>query len=354
MAKFVLKNIIIIFILAALTGCSFLGLRIGGENKKITDLGDKENTGGILKSINKGETFKFKNQITAKESINRLDAKALLFDPQDTLTLYLLSKNKGLWVTYNGAESWEILLNELINAVALDYQKRGLIYAAKDAVLLKTEDGGSRWETIFIETLGNAITALTNDPQDSNHLLAAAQNGLIFETMDQGESWRLLANLKVKTLRHIIINPQNPAEIYAATAAEGIFKSQDKGRNWSPLLNLEKFLGSYQYGQLKLNPANPTHLYLACKYGILKSEDSGEHWQPLSLLTPRGQTKILTVGFNPSDEKIMYYATKDSFFRSSDSGATWSFSSLPTNRQPIEILVDDFDANVVYVGVSNQ
>ncbi|MEK9166043.1 MAG: YCF48-related protein [Patescibacteria group bacterium] len=353
MAKFVLKNIIIIFILTALTGCSFLGLRIGGENKKLANLGDKENIGGILKSINKGETFKFKNQITAKESLNRLDIKALFFDPQDTLTLYLLSKNKGLWVTYNGGENWEILLNELINAVALDHQKRGLIYAAKDTVLLKTEDGGSSWETIFIETLGNAITALTCDPQDSNHLLAASQNGLIFETVDQGESWRLLANLKVKVLRHIIINPQNSAEIYAATSTEGVFKSQDKGRNWSPLSNLEKFPGSYEYGQLKINPANPAHLYLACKYGILKSEDSGEHWQPLSLLTPRGQTKILTVGFNYFNERMIYYATKDSFFRSSDGGLTWSFSSLPTSRYPIEILVDNFDTNVVYIAVSN-
>lgn len=353
MAKLILQSIIIAFILTALTGCGFLGLRIGEENKKIADFTNKENMGGVLKSTNKGETFRFKNKITAKESINRLDVKALLFDPQDTLTLYLLSKNKGLWVTYNGAENWEILLNELINAVALDPQKRGVIYVAKDAALLKTEDGGSSWETVFIATGGNTITALTTDPQNSIRLLAAAENGLIFETVDQGESWRLLANLKVKALRHIVINPQNSAEVYAATSQEGIFKSKDKGSSWFPLADLKKFPGADVYGQLKLNPTNPAHLYLASKYGILRSEDSGENWTAVSLLTPRGQTKILALGFNPFDEKALYYVTKDSFFRSDDGGGTWSFSSLPTTRYPVEILVDDFDANVVYVGVSN-
>jgi photosystem II stability/assembly factor-like uncharacterized protein len=354
MAKSFFKNLILyVIIIFIFTGCSFLGLRIGKEGRKIPLPSNKKNLGAVFKSTNKGETFKLKAKVTDKKSIDKINVKSLQFDPRDSLTLYLLSKKQGLWVSYNGAESWEQLLNQLIETVALDNEERGVIYAAKNTTIFKSEDGGSSWGTIFIETSGQEIKFITVDPSNSKRILAATKDGSIFESKDQGQSWHRLNKLKIKTLKTIVINPKNPEEMYVTTSSEGVFKTIDAGAQWGKIAFLERFPGSGEVGQLKLNPYQPSHLYLASKYGILKSEDSGKTWEKISLLTPRNKTKILTLGFNLFNEKELYYGTKDSVFRSSDGGKNWTFSTLPTSRGPIEILVDDFDTNIVYVGVSN-
>jgi len=351
MAKFIIKNLINAILLLSLSGCSFLGIKFGKNPDNIQKI-EKKDLGGIFKSVDKGKTFTHKVKIVDKNFLNKINVKKICFDPQETLTLYMLTWQNGLWVSYNGAESWEKLLEPPIQAFALDTQRRGIIYAIKEKNIIISKDGGSSWESVFLEISEHKINTLSIDPQNSDRILATTKSGLIFESLDQGTSWKMLKKMRLQTLKDIIINPRNSQEMYLTTVSEGIFKSNDSGDTWKQI-NLKRFYAAEDYGQLKINPILPSHVYLASRYGLLKSVNSGKKWTPIKLLTPYGSKKILSLGFNPFNEQELYYATENLFFKSEDGGKTWTSASLPSKRLVKNILIDNFDPNIIYIGVSN-
>ena len=343
---------IILLVAAGLSGCTFLGFRVGPSGGSGTR--GEQGRGSIFKSINKGDTFAEKIKINEKRTLSGITVAQLQFDPQDSLTLYLLARKKGLWVSYNGAETWERLIIAPIDAFALDPTKRGVIYTAQKEQIFKSAGGGSVWTKIFSENSCNPITALAVNPSASSHLYAATKNGIVFESNDQGASWRVLKKLKARTVNGIIINPKNAREMYLTTRLEGIFKSTDYGANWGILLGLKTFKGSENLGAFKLNPQNPAHLFAGTMRGFFISKDGGGTWTALKLLTGTQSTKITAVGFNPFNERELYYAVENALYKTIDSGGSWSILELPAARPAVEILVDDFDTNIMYIGVGSE
>lgn len=340
-------------LLVLLSGCTVLGFRIGESNNQTIN-GVKQNA-SIFKSIDKGETFKEKIKINEKRVLpTNIDIIDLQFDPQDSLTIYMLARRKGLWVSYNGAETWERLIMNPINAFALSPKKRGLIYTAQKEKIFRSNDGGSEWTEIFSESSKNLITALAVSPSSQNTVYAATKNGIIYESNDQGGSWTVLKKLKARTLNGLFINPKNSHELYITTGLEGVFKSLDNGRNWGILHGLKEFKGSEALLQFKLNSQNPLHLFVASSRGLLASKDGGGKWELLPLLSGNSSTKITAIGFNPFNEKELYYADGYALYKTIDYGASWSILDLSANRQIVKILVDDFDPNIIYIGTGNE
>ena len=303
--------------------------------------------------MDKGKSFIFKGRVTEKETVDNLNISRLQFDPQDTLTLYLLSKNKGLWVSYNGGESVENLVEGEADAFALDPEKRGTIYLAKGAKILQSRDGGTVWNSIPVETGGDLIAAIAVHPSLSARIFAVTRNGSLFGSEDNGASWRLMKKIRVKTIKDLIINSKNPNEMYIATEYEGVFQSEDMGVNWNILHALKSFKGSERVHQFKINQQNPSHLFLASSAGLLISQDSGGTWTAPTLLSSSGAGTVTAIGFNPLREQELYYGTKESLFKSVNNGESWSALPLYTEGEPVEILVDDLDGNIVYIGVGN-
>src|SRR3990167_5817417 len=97
-----------IFTLVALiiSGCTDLGVRVTENGEPRTSF-KAENLGGVFRSTDRGQSFKQKVAISDTKTINRLAVRSLQFDPQDTRTLYLLARGRGLWVSYNAGDRWE-------------------------------------------------------------------------------------------------------------------------------------------------------------------------------------------------------------------------------------------------------
>lgn len=76
---------------------------------------------------------------------------------------------------------------------------------------------------------GGNVFAIAMNPQDANTLFAATNAG-VFKTTDGGMSWNPAnSGLPPFSITNIVIDPQYPDTLYVSSTV-GIFKSTDAGR----------------------------------------------------------------------------------------------------------------------------
>ena len=149
-------------------------------------------------------------------------------------------------------------------------------------------------------------------PGEPKHLYLGTTNSWIYESVDEGASWRRLAKLDPAedlVVYKILVDASNPAVVFAG--------------GWKP---------DKQDG------------------GLFVSRDAGQHWTAVEGL--RGQS-IFSLAQAPSDAKILFAGTLAGVFRSTDDGATWSQISPPENKEIHEVeslAVDPTDPQIVYAG----
>ncbi len=129
------------------------------------------------------------------------------------------------------------------------------------------------------------------------------------------------------------------------TRFNGIFayKSVDGAANWSP--SDSGLPGSVS--SLKIDPRNPSNIYVVSSNRLYKSGDRGATWQPVTT-TPVGSLWI-----NPADSTL--YASSSnpigsigSILRSRDGGATFTTLSTGLNGFPNQMVFDPKDPSVIY------
>ena len=330
-----------------LSGCVFFGISIGKKYPGVETPG-----GGVYKSFDQGLTWQTKNTIrTVKKkttSIDNLHVKDIQFDPQDHLTMYAVSFYRGLWVTYNGGENWQSILDDPVQALAVDPRVREVIYAARNNQVVKSTNGGNAWKTVFLEWSNQNISALAVDTAH-NKIFVGAENGRIFESLNGGVSWKTIATIGGKVAK-LLVHPLDSRIMYVGTEEHGVFKSADGGSTWTFLEGLSSVSGAETFGDLALNSANVLEVFYGSRFGLLKSADGGATFASISLLTPNPLAKIEAVAVDPRDSNIIFYASSAVLFTTRDGGGTWVTEALPISKKVSRILIDPSDSRTMYVG----
>jgi len=316
-------------------------------------------TAGVFKSGDKGENWQSKNLFLHSGglgSISGISVLDLIFDPQDSKAIYLTSEEKGLFYSYDSAQSWqkaEGLGTGTINSVAIDPQNKCVIYATFSNTIRKSVDCNRSWREVYVDTRKDkALTALAIDPYNNSLVYAGNTAGDILKSVDGAATWQVINRLDNRVVK-ILIDSTDSRIIYVATQKKGIFKSLDAGYNWFDLSEgLKKYSAALEYKDLIFNPSQPNSLLLAAKYGLLKTEDGGETWQDIKLITPVASTDIYAIAINPKDNKEIYYATASTFYKSVDGGQNWITRRLPSNLPAGSLLIDPTNPGVIYLGMS--
>ncbi len=318
---------------------------------------------GVIKSIDGGASWS-----TANTGLANLYVGSLFMHPHDPSVLLAGTGSvqyyagNGVYLTTDGAASWtHTLAGENIHSVEFALSDPDIAYAAGDANVYRSVDGGRTWiEMTDGEGWGpSGVRAgfpidLQVDPRDPDRVFVNNYGGGNFVSRDGGRSWQVASTgYTGAQARGIAVDPEAPARVYAA-ARSGMFVSEDGGTSWTGLSTPPEFV--LEWNAVAVDPADPRHLLAGNNWDavFLESTDGAETWRRrgADLAGPFGARVF---AFAPSDPRIVYagtggYVSAGSWandqagagiWLSGDGGATW-------RKAPDERSVD---ANVADIAV---
>jgi photosystem II stability/assembly factor-like uncharacterized protein len=192
-------------------------------------------------------------------------------------------------------------------------------------------------------------------PTNSRHLVLCSAGGGLWETLDQGATWRPLTDQQpTLSMGAICGAPSSPNTVYAGTGEGdtfsqlgiGLLRSSDGGQTWELVPSND--LAGIGIFDIAVDPANPLQIWVGTTEKLLQSTNGGATWRTLQNAT------TWDISINPNDPQEIFAATLLGLIRSTDGGGTWSRVSLtgttPSSRfTRMEVCHAPSNPAVVYV-----
>lgn len=207
-----------------------------------------------------------------------------------------------------------------------------------DTYLRVTEDGGKTLKRVSNNNRHVDDHVVWIDPDDTRHLLVGGDGGL-YETFDDGITWRFFANIPTGQFYRITCDNSEPFYyVYGGTQDNNTWGGPSRTTSSGGITNEDWFLvvGGDGY-KANVDPINPNIVYAMWQYGNLIRYDrkSGEvfyiqpqpekgealrwNWDTPMLLSQHSNTRI--------------YICANKVFRSDDRGQSWKVISPDLTRQ---------------------
>ncbi|MDR0970478.1 MAG: T9SS type A sorting domain-containing protein [Lentimicrobiaceae bacterium] len=272
---------------------------------------------------------------------------AIDFHPTNENIIYVGAPSGGLWATYNGGQSWQVLTDHLptlgVSSIIVNKNNPNVILIGTGDVdagdapglgIWRSTDGGTTWEEsnngLGYYTVGRMVV----DPNNANFILVATSGG-IYRSTDGGYNW---TSSKNGNFKDIVFKPGNTQIIYA-TGNGQFWRSEDSGVTFT---RITSGIQSGSRGVIGVSPADPNVVYfLLCNQadfqGIYRSTDSGLNFECRSN-SPNimgwdcyggsgGQAWYdLDVAVDPTNANIIFGGGVNNF-KSTDGGTTWQICS---------------------------
>ena len=336
-------------------------------------------------------------------------------DPRGASTVLIGAAEGGVWRTRSGGATWTALTDDqpslAMGSIAIAPSDPDIIYAGTGdlvgyygAGLLRSTDGGDRWEHIpgpFDTAVGggkiNKIVISTIDP---GHIVIASDMGVFFSTDGGADITDNSQPTLAGAATDLAIHPDDPNIVYAALSQSvvcagsqpcggGIFRSPDGGQTWSKtgvgVVSCPDPAAANcrpNRTHLAIAPTNPDILYAIMKnppdgqdLGVFRYDDStrGEDgmgvWRRTAA-SPKTQAGFclrqcwynLAIAVQPNDpdgpgplvaEDIVYAAGAWLLLRSTDGGQSWpvNIRDGSSGNFHVDMHALTFDASgALYVG----
>lgn len=163
-----------------------------------------------------------------------------------------------------------------------------------DGVILRTRDGGNRWETVR-NTPDEGRPLLDVWFRDDRHGFAIGAYGLCLRTDDGGSYWQEI-RISEDDWHLNQMARSTDGRLYIAAEAGQIYRSDDEGATWITLPS--PYDGSF-FGLLPLE--NNAMMVFGLRGHVFRSEDDGEHWRQV----PTGTVATLADGIRLTDGRIL-------------------------------------------------
>lgn len=243
-----------------------------------------------------------------------------------------------------------------------------------------------KWRHVGPTATGGRVVDIAVNPNNTHHILVASAAGGLWETQNNGTTWKaLFENQDTISIGDIAFDPKNTKTIWVGSgeannqrsslAGDGIYKSVDGGKSWKNM----GLKDSHHIGRVVVDPNNTDTVFVAAaghlyssneQRGLYKTDDGGKSWKKVLETGP--DVGVIDVVMNPNDSKVLLAASYQrrrqawdfdgngpgsAIYRSEDGGDTWNkiTEGLPTGD--IGRIGIDFykkDPNIAYATVANQ
>ncbi|MGB5256508.1 MAG: hypothetical protein WBN44_04580 [Woeseiaceae bacterium] len=290
------------------------------------------------------------------------------FHPERKHEYFAATASGNLWKTENDGITWTPLFegeaSYAIGVVTLDPNDALVVWVgtgennAQRSVaygdgIYKSVDGGKSWANMGLKDSGH-ISQIWVDPDDSDHVLVAAQGPLwnsggdrgLYETRDGGTTWKAILTVDADTgINEFVVDPRDSNTIVASSyqrrrhvwvlinggPGSGLHKSTDGGKTWS---ELDKGLPTDNMGRIGLAgaPSDPAMIYAIIEAndeerGVYRSTDFGNNWTKQSdhmTTSPQYYNELVV---DPVDAERVY-SLDTMTHMSEDGGKTWTMLGL--------------------------
>lgn len=277
------------------------------------------------------------------------------------------SGSKGTWMkTLDGGKSWEVGLIAGMDTVdfrsihAFDGENVIAVTAGQPAQIYKTTDGGKSWQLKLIESDQAFFDGISFVDENRGYVFGdpVGGNWMIYETLDQGDTWNLLESLP-KAEEGEAGFAASASSLYASGeeiwlgsggSSSFLHYSPDRGKTWlkyrSPLIQGEASQGIFSLCSIA------DEKIVAVGGDYLQSEDNNHNWgvfstrskqwEEVGSSSPAGYRSgvtlfprfswLITVGpsgtdFSKDGGKTWETFSSEGFhavFESSDGGSVWA------------------------------
>ncbi len=325
-------------------------------------------SGGLWKTKNGGTKFEdvFEDQVQAigDVCIDQKHPDTVWVGTGETWTRNSTTVGNGVYVTYNGGKDWKhkgLDSTERIGNIIINPEDPNTVYVAalgplwadsKERGVFRTTNGGETWEKILFVDETTGCSSLAIDPEDPNRLYAGfwdfrrspwffrsgGEGSSLFISNDGGNTWdRITKGLPdgIWGRVHIEVNPVDNNIVYALIEAEktSFYRSSDKGANWE-LMTDNAVVGDrpFYFGNFVLDPVDTNTVYKMGFY-LRVSEDGGSTFMSSSVKGGNYHSDVHDLWISPKDNNHMYMATDGGLYISNDKGNAWNFCrNLPISQ----------------------
>ncbi|MEM0953930.1 MAG: glycosyl hydrolase [Pseudomonadota bacterium] len=301
---------------------------------------------GIHKSTDGGETWRELTEGLPEEVMGKT---GLAISPQNPDVVYatieLANRTGGFWRSEDGGETWDKKNDYLSGGTGPHYyqeifaspHKFDRVYQA-DVFLHVTDDGGDSFEKLEHATRHTDHHAVAFDFSDPDYLLLGTDGG-IYESYDQGKSWRHIRNLPVTQFYKVAVDYDRPFyNIYGGTQDNYSLGGPSRTMNAHGITNEDWFVTLFGDGhQSAVDPNNPDIVYAEWQQGNLTRYDrrTGEQVyirpQAGEGEPPERHNWDAPILISPHDSKTLFVGTQR-VWRSDDYGDTWTAISGDLTR----------------------
>jgi len=240
------------------------------------------------------------------------------------------NKDKGRGTGYKQFKRWEY--NALRMADDNGYLKNDEYYVrewekmnaeinASDATILRSNDYWTEMGPDYhAGTTGwnpgvGRITSFFIDPNNDKHIIAGAETGGIWKSLNAGQSWQpLLDNFSNIAVESVAMDPFKSSIYYFGSTSGRVYTSIDAGNTWTE----KGRAGASKVRRLLIHP-NDSKILFACSQGsgFYRSTNSGTSWTKITT-----DPQAYDIKFKPGDVKTVY-AAGSNFHISIDGGLTF-------------------------------
>lgn len=313
------------------------GLMAGGPN------------GGIYKSTDGGETWSRKSKGLPEGDVGKIGLAVTAADPSLVYaTIEANDKEKGFYRSADQGESWSKNNDYISGGTGPHYyqeleasQRTADLVYQMDVFVRVTRDGGNTFSVLGTGREKHSDNhAFWIDPNDDLHLLAGTDAGL-YESYDQGTTWRHFPNLPISQFYKVAVDDSTPFyNILGGTQDLGTLFGPSRTMITEGVRNQDWYvpLGADGYG-VAFDPSDNNIGYMEYQQGYMfrHHRDSNElvHIQPQPAPGEPAErwnwdTPILISPHSPS----RLYVGSQRVWRSDDRGNSWQAVSgdLTTNE----------------------
>ncbi|MEL7530313.1 MAG: glycosyl hydrolase [Bacteroidota bacterium] len=322
---------------------------------------------GIYKSTNNGDSWR---QLTKGLPSGDMGKIGLAVTPADPNLVYATieadGKTKGFYRSMDKGESWEKRNNYISGGTGPHYyqeieaspQNPALVYQM-DVFLHVTRDGGKKFDYLGTGREKHSDNhALWIDPNNGQHLLAGTDGGL-YETFDEGTTWRHFGNLPISQFYKLGLDNAVPFYNIVGGAQDlGTLIGPSRSLHTEGIRNQDWYvpLGADGYESL-FDPEDENIAYMEYQQGVLHRLDRRSeevlNIQPQAAPNdpPERWNWDSPLLISPHDHQRLYFGSQR-IWMSEDRGDSWTPISedltTNTNRYELELMDRVWSVDALY------